>query len=75
MNLARQLAAYCTANPEETSKLVEVAIGYLLEQASPENLQAVAALMPGEGPGASLALSLRILAEDRRTAPFSLGGK
>ena len=32
MNLARQLAAYCTANPEETSKLVEVAIGYLLEQ-------------------------------------------
>ena len=75
MNLARQLAAYCTANPEETSRLVGVAIGYLLEQASPDNLQAMAALMPGEGPGASLALSLRILAEDRRTAPLSLGGK
>jgi hypothetical protein len=75
MNLSRQLAAYCTANPEETSKLVEVAIGYLLEQASPENLQAMAALMPGEGPGVSLALSLRILTEDRRTSPFSLGGK
>ena len=51
MNLARQLAAYCTANPEETSRLVGVAIGYLLEQASPDNLQAMAALMPGEGPG------------------------
>jgi hypothetical protein len=75
MNLARQLAAYCTANPEETSKLVEVAIGYMLEQASPENLQAMAALMPRSEPGVSLALSLRILAEDRRTSPFSLGGK
>jgi hypothetical protein len=54
---------------------VEVAIGYLLEQASPDNLQAMAALMPRSEPGVSLALSLRILAEDRRTAPFSLGGK
>jgi hypothetical protein len=75
-NLAHQLAAYCTANPNETSLVVTVAIRHLIAESSPEKLRNLATLLPTDHPPAiSLASSLRLLAEDRQTAPFSLGDK
>jgi hypothetical protein len=75
-NLAHQLATYCTANPNETSLVVTVAIRHLIAEASPEKLRNLATLLPKEhSPATSLARSLMLLAEDRQSSSFSLGDK
>ncbi len=71
LNLSRQIQSYGQEYPATEARLWMVA----LRRLDPEALERLAAELGGDQMADSLAQSLRTLARERETAPFSLGGK